>query len=78
LKELEMTGKNRIMFFGPKDDGTYVVEFRTADGEVLSISIPRNETAVVRHFQERMPHGLFVPDEAVSDAPWPFRHGAPP
>jgi hypothetical protein len=23
-------GKNRIMIFGPKDDGTYVVEFRTA------------------------------------------------
>ena len=69
----EMTGKNRIMIFGPKDDGTYVVEFRTADGEVLSISIPRTQAAVVRHFQERMPHGLFVPDEAVSDVPWPFR-----
>jgi hypothetical protein len=25
-----MTGKNRIMIYGPKDDGTYVVEFRTA------------------------------------------------
>jgi hypothetical protein len=23
-------GKNRIMVFGPKSDGTYVVEFRTA------------------------------------------------
>jgi hypothetical protein len=34
----EMTGKNRITIFGPKDDGSYVVEFRTADGEVLSIS----------------------------------------
>jgi hypothetical protein len=22
-----MTGKNRIMIYGPKDDGTYVVEF---------------------------------------------------
>jgi hypothetical protein len=65
----EMTGKNRIMIFGPKDD---------AGGEVLSISIPRNEIAVVRHFQERMPHGLFVRDQAVSDVPWPFRHGAPP
>jgi hypothetical protein len=52
-----MAGKNRIMIFGPKDDGSYVVEFRTADGEVLSISIPRNETAVIRHFQARMPHG---------------------
>jgi hypothetical protein len=26
-------GKNRIMIFGPKTDGTYVVEFRTAEGE---------------------------------------------
>ena len=57
-----MMGKNRIMIYGPKDDGTYVVEFRTADGDVLAISIPRTETAVIRHFQERMPHGHFVPD----------------
>jgi hypothetical protein len=56
-----MIGKNRIMIYGPKDDGTYVVEFRTADGDVLSISIPRTETHVIRHFQERMPYGLFVP-----------------
>jgi len=56
------TGKNRIMIFGPKDDGTYIVEFRTAAGEALAISIPRIETAVIRHFQERMPYGLFVPD----------------
>jgi hypothetical protein len=39
------TGKNRIMIFGPKDDGTYVVEFRTSEGDVLAISIPRTETA---------------------------------
>ena len=56
------TGKNRIMIFGPKTDGTYVVEFKTASGAALSISIPRTETAVIRHFQERMPYGLFVPD----------------
>jgi hypothetical protein len=56
------TGKNRIMIYGPKDDGTYIVEFRTADGDVLAISIPRTEAVVVRHFQERMPYGLFVPD----------------
>jgi len=55
-------GKNRIMIFGPKNDATYVVEFKTASGETLSISIPRTETAVIRHFQERMPYGLFVPD----------------
>jgi hypothetical protein len=32
-----------------------------APGEALAISIPRTETAI-RHFQERMPYGLFVPD----------------
>jgi hypothetical protein len=57
-----MSGKNRIMIYGPKNDGTYIVEFRTAEGETLAISIPRTETAVIRHFQERMPYGLFVPD----------------
>ena len=51
------TGKNRIMIFGPKSDGTYVVEFRTAAGEALAISIPRTEAGVIRHFQERMPYG---------------------
>jgi hypothetical protein len=48
------TGKNRIMIYGPKDDGTYIVEFRTAAGEALAISIPRSEASVVRYFQERM------------------------
>jgi hypothetical protein len=57
-----MTAKNRIMIFGPKSDGTYVVEFRTAKSQVLAISVPRGETAVLQHFQERMPYGLFVPD----------------
>jgi len=61
-----ITGNNRIMIFGPKSDGTYVVEFRTAAGETLAISIPRTEGTVIRHFQERMPYGLFVPD--VPDA----------
>jgi hypothetical protein len=59
---MTITGKNRIMIFGPKDGGTYVVEFRTAEGEALAISIPRTEAAVIWHFQERMPYGLFVPE----------------
>jgi hypothetical protein len=50
------------MIYGPKDDGMYVVEFMTAGGDVLSISIPRTEAHVIRHFQERMPYGLFVPE----------------
>jgi hypothetical protein len=61
-KETVVTNKNRIMIYGPKNDGTYIVEFKTADGEELAISVPRNETAVLKHFQERMPYGLFVPD----------------
>ena len=54
--------KNRSMIYGPKDDGTYVVEFKTAGGEAQAISIPRSEARVIRHFQERMPYGLFVPE----------------
>jgi len=42
-----------------KADGTYVVEFT---GEALAIGVPLGETRVLKHFQERMPHGLFVPD----------------
>jgi hypothetical protein len=57
-----MIDKNRIMIYGPKDNGTYVVEFRTAERDVLAVSIPRTEAAVVPHFQERMPYRLFVPD----------------
>jgi hypothetical protein len=32
-----------------------------ADGESLAISVPASETRVLKHFQERMPYGLFVP-----------------
>ena len=53
-------GKYRIMIYGPKEDGTYVVEFRT-DGQVFALSIPKTETEVIRRFKERMPYGLFVP-----------------
>ena len=65
---MRVTAKNRIMIFGPKDDGTYVVEFRRSDGEVLAISIPRSEAHVIRHFQERMPYGLFVPEVGLTAA----------
>jgi len=45
--------------------GTYIVEFRTAAGEAVAISIPTTEAAAIRHFQERMPYGLLVPDVDV-------------
>jgi hypothetical protein len=64
------------MIYGPKEDGTYVVEFKTAAGEAMAISIPRTEAAVIRHFQERSPTdcscrhcaGRFGPVIATSSA----------
>jgi hypothetical protein len=47
------------MIYGPRNDGTYVVEFKTTDGEALAINVPVGETRVLKHFQERMPYGLF-------------------
>jgi hypothetical protein len=57
-----LTGKNRIMIFGPETDGRYVVKFRTAADESLATSVPGGATRVLKHFQERMPYGLFVPE----------------
>ena len=56
------SGQDRIMIYGPKTDGTYIVEFRMADGEALAISVPGSEARVLKHFQARMPYGLAVPD----------------
>jgi hypothetical protein len=55
-------GKNRIMIFGPKADGTYVYRVQDGRGRGAGDLNPQTETTVVRHFQERMPYGLFVPD----------------
>jgi hypothetical protein len=54
--------EDRIMIYGPKSDGTYIIEFRMADGETLAISVPAGETRVLKQFQARMPYGLVVPD----------------
>jgi hypothetical protein len=61
-EETAVTGKNRIMIYGPKNDGTYIIEFKMVAGEALAISVPAGETRVLKYFQERMPYGLFVPD----------------
>ena len=37
-------GQDRILIYGPKTDGTYIIEFRMADGESLAISVPASET----------------------------------
>jgi len=44
-----MPQQDKIMIYGPKGDGSHIVEFRTAAGDALAISIPKNETAVIRH-----------------------------
>ena len=54
-------GQGRIMIYGPKSDGAYIIEFRMT-GESLAISVPTGETRVLKHFQARMPYGLVVPD----------------
>ena len=40
IGQIKTADKYRIMIYGPKEDGTYVVEFRT-DGQVFALSIPR-------------------------------------
>jgi hypothetical protein len=40
----------------------HIVEFRTAAGESLAISVLGTEAALLKHFQARMPYGLVVPD----------------
>ena len=64
------SGQNRIMIYGPKPHGTYIVQLRIANGEALAISVPAGETCVLKYFQERMPYGLFVPEvpSGTSDA----------
>ena len=46
-----MAQQDKISILGPRDDGTYVVEFTTAAGERLAISVPGTKAAVLKHFQ---------------------------
>jgi hypothetical protein len=50
--------QDKITIYGPKRDGAYTVEFTTAAGEAVAISVPAGETRVLQHFQARMPYGL--------------------
>ena len=55
--------QDKITIHGPKTDGTYIVEFKTADGVALAFSVPKGGwTAVLEYFQDKMPYGLAVPD----------------
>jgi hypothetical protein len=55
--------QDKITIHGPKTDGTYIVEFKTAEGVALAFSVPKGSgTAVLEYFQDKMPYGLAVPD----------------
>jgi len=61
-----MAQQDKISILGPRDDGTYVVEFRTAAGERLAISVPGSKATVLKHFQAATaePHAP-IPDGGV-------------
>jgi hypothetical protein len=42
---------NRIMIVGPKDEGTYVVEFRPSSGDTLATSVPKLRAIRARRAQ---------------------------
>jgi hypothetical protein len=63
VKGLAQVKQDKITIHGPKNDGTYIVEFKTADGVALAFSVPRGgEAAVLEYFQDKMPYGLAVPN----------------
>jgi hypothetical protein len=69
--------QDKITIPGPKTDGTYIVEFKTADGGALAFSVPKGGgTAVLEYFQHKMPYGLAVPD--VPRTPSPGFYGLEP
>jgi hypothetical protein len=56
------TYANQLHTRGQMVEAQRVRKEEAADGEALAISVPQGETRVLKHFQERMPYGLFVPD----------------
>ena len=62
--------QDKITIHGPKTDGTYIVEFKTAEGVALAFSVPKGSgTAVLGYFQDKMPYGLAVPDVPRTPSP---------
>jgi len=61
-----MDQQDKISILGPRDDGTYVVEFRTAEGKKLAITVPRTKAAVLKHFQAATAQlHVPIPDESA-------------
>ena len=63
-----MAQQDKISILGPRDDGTYVVEFRTAAGERLAISVPGTKAAVLKHFQAATADHAPIADEGALKA----------
>ena len=52
VKGLAQVKQDKITIHGPKNDGAYIVEFKTADGVALAFSVPKGGgTAVLEYFQ---------------------------
>jgi hypothetical protein len=66
--------RTALMIYGPKEDGTYVIEFKTAAGEALAVSTPRSEAGVIRHLQERMPYACSCRRCEADQGGAPVRH----
>lgn len=49
----------------------FLVNRQRRAGEALAISIPASEAAVIKHFQERMPHGhlsvMYITDSVLGE-----------
>jgi hypothetical protein len=62
--------QDKITINGPKNDGTYIVEFKTADGVALAFSVPKGGgTAVLEYFpgQDALwARGAGCPTESVT------------
>jgi hypothetical protein len=61
-----MDQEDKISILGPRDDGSYVVEFRTGEGKKLAITVPSTKAAVLKHFQAATAHfHVPTPDESA-------------
>jgi hypothetical protein len=60
-----MAQQDTISILGPRDDGSYVVEFKTAGGEKLAVTVPRTKSEVLKHFQLATADHAPIADEGV-------------
>ena len=59
--------RDHINIYGPRNDGSYTVEFATMDGRYIAVNVPFDRLGVIRHFQARYPYGLAAPGDHADD-----------